>query len=191
MDEITWWTPPDDRSPGAARLSRRDAGHHQEHHAACLPHRGDHALLAARPPPPVRKRPDRGVPVTNLAAQLGHTRTSVTLDTFSHVLVGLTPRLRGCSNRLLVEHRRMSVSCPLQRALRRLIQHRVHLVLCGDVLVCLRRSRRTHPIRNRSTEQREHRLPPISLKRPNQAMEPSGFEPLTSWTRPSRSLMLP
>ncbi len=29
----------------------------------------------------------RGVPVTNLAAQLGHARSSITLDTYSHVLL--------------------------------------------------------------------------------------------------------
>jgi integrase len=29
-----------------------------------------------------------GVPVTDLAAQLGHARKSMTLDTYSHVLVG-------------------------------------------------------------------------------------------------------
>jgi integrase len=28
-----------------------------------------------------------GVPVTDLAAQLGHARTSLTLDTYSHVLL--------------------------------------------------------------------------------------------------------
>jgi hypothetical protein len=28
-----------------------------------------------------------GVPVTELAAQLGHTRKSMTLDTYSHVLL--------------------------------------------------------------------------------------------------------
>jgi integrase len=30
----------------------------------------------------------RGVPVTAVAAQLGHSRKSLTLDTYSHVLVG-------------------------------------------------------------------------------------------------------
>jgi integrase len=30
----------------------------------------------------------RGVPVTKVAAQLGHSRKSLTLDTYSHVLVG-------------------------------------------------------------------------------------------------------
>jgi hypothetical protein len=29
----------------------------------------------------------RGVPVTDVAAQLGHSRKSLTLDTYSHVLV--------------------------------------------------------------------------------------------------------
>jgi integrase len=29
-----------------------------------------------------------GVPVTELAAQLGHARKSMTLDTYSHVLLG-------------------------------------------------------------------------------------------------------
>lgn len=29
----------------------------------------------------------RGVPVTQVAAQLGHTRKSLTLDTYSHVLI--------------------------------------------------------------------------------------------------------
>jgi integrase len=30
----------------------------------------------------------RGVPVTTVAAQLGHSRKSLTLDTYSHVLIG-------------------------------------------------------------------------------------------------------
>jgi integrase len=30
----------------------------------------------------------RGVPVTEVAAQLGHSRKSLTLDTYSHVLIG-------------------------------------------------------------------------------------------------------
>ena len=30
---------------------------------------------------------DRGVPVTTLAAQLGHSKKSLTLDTYSHVLL--------------------------------------------------------------------------------------------------------
>ena len=30
----------------------------------------------------------RGVPVTQVAAQLGHSRKSLTLDTYSHVLIG-------------------------------------------------------------------------------------------------------
>jgi integrase len=29
-----------------------------------------------------------GVPVTDLAAQLGHSKKSLTLDTYSHVLIG-------------------------------------------------------------------------------------------------------
>jgi integrase len=29
-----------------------------------------------------------GVPITELAAQLGHARKSMTLDTYSHVLIG-------------------------------------------------------------------------------------------------------
>jgi hypothetical protein len=43
--------------------------------------------LAPRPAPPLREREDRQkVPVTDLAAQLGHARTSVTLDVYSHVI---------------------------------------------------------------------------------------------------------
>ena len=33
-----------------------------------------------------------GVPVTELAAQLGHSKKSLTLDTYSHVLIDLPNR---------------------------------------------------------------------------------------------------
>ena len=37
----------------------------------------------------------RGVPVTNIAAQLGHSRKSMTLYTYSHVLIDELDRRRG------------------------------------------------------------------------------------------------
>jgi hypothetical protein len=65
-----------------------DAGDDQEHHASRLPSRRDRALFAARPTPPLRQvQIARGVPVTNIAAQLGHSRNSMTLHTYGHVLV--------------------------------------------------------------------------------------------------------
>ena len=33
----------------------------------------------------------QGVPVTSVAAQLGHSRKSMTLDVYSHVLVDIDP----------------------------------------------------------------------------------------------------
>lgn len=48
----------------------------------------DRALPPARPAPPLRQRPDRAsVPVTTVAAQLGHSKNNLTLDVYSHVLV--------------------------------------------------------------------------------------------------------
>ncbi len=47
------------------------------------------AELEAQAAPPVCERADRpGVPVTQVAAQLGHSRKSMTLDVYSHVLLG-------------------------------------------------------------------------------------------------------
>jgi integrase len=55
------------------------------------------AGLAAYSPHDLRHRyvsvqMSRGVPVTNLAAQVGHTRTSMTFDTYSHVLLDESER---------------------------------------------------------------------------------------------------
>jgi integrase len=88
MGEIAASTPPDDRTPdrrvfaGATPnavknvIDRacRSAGiaHYHPHD---LRHRYASVQIA------------RGVPVTTLAAQLGHSRKSMTLDTYSHVLL--------------------------------------------------------------------------------------------------------
>lgn len=40
---------------------------------------------------PSQRAAQEGVPVTTVAAQLGHSRKSMTLDTYSHVLVGIDP----------------------------------------------------------------------------------------------------
>jgi integrase len=88
MAGLTAVTPPDDRTPtrrvfpGSApdvlgRVMRRacvSAGiaHYTPH---SLRHRYASVMVA------------RGVPITNIAAQLGHSHTSMTLDTYSHVLL--------------------------------------------------------------------------------------------------------
>jgi integrase len=88
MVEITNICPPDDRTPerklfpGATRqtigMAMRKACANaglSHHHPHDLRHR--YASVKIR----------EGVPVTHLAAQLGHSRTSMTLDTYSHVLL--------------------------------------------------------------------------------------------------------
>lgn len=88
MMEISNSCPPDDRTPkrkvfaGATRqtigMAMRKAcanARIQHHHPHDLRHR--YASVKIR----------EGVPVTDLAAQLGHSRTSMTLDTYSHVLL--------------------------------------------------------------------------------------------------------
>ncbi len=88
MIEITTATPPDDRTmgrrvfgaatPGAVKTAMakacRNAGiaHYHPHD---LRHRYASVQIA------------RGVPVTTVAAQLGHSRNSMTLDTYGHVLI--------------------------------------------------------------------------------------------------------
>ena len=51
--------------------------------AAGIPHYHPHSLRHRYASVKIRE----GVPVTDLAAQLGHARTSMTLDTYSHVLL--------------------------------------------------------------------------------------------------------
>jgi integrase len=88
MDEITATTPPDDRTPerrvfpgftpSAAKnvMSRACTSAGIAHfHPHDLRHRYASVKIA------------EGVPVTTVAAQLGHSRKSLTLDTYSHVLV--------------------------------------------------------------------------------------------------------
>jgi integrase len=88
MERITAETPPDDRVPtrrvfpGASSNTVRKVMWR-----ACKA-----AGLAAYSPHDLRHRyvsvqMSRGVPVTNIAAQVGHTRTSMTFDTYSHVLL--------------------------------------------------------------------------------------------------------
>ena len=88
MDEIAATVPPDDRTaerrvfPGATRqvlgMAMRKACS-----AAGIPHYHPHSLRHRYASVKIRE----GVPVTDLAAQLGHARTSMTLDTYSHVLL--------------------------------------------------------------------------------------------------------
>jgi integrase len=88
MLEVAASTPPDDRTPtrrvypGATSDAVRNvmtracqAAGVAHYHPHDLRHRYASVQIA------------RGVPVTNLAAQLGHARNSITLDTYSHVLL--------------------------------------------------------------------------------------------------------
>jgi len=88
IDEITASTPPDDRTPerrvfpgftpDAAKNAMRKACENAgiaHFHPHDLRHRYASVKIA------------EGVPVTRVAAQLGHSKKSLTLDTYSHVLV--------------------------------------------------------------------------------------------------------
>ena len=88
MDEVTRQTPPDDRSPerrvypGATPATIKNIMRRACHAAAITlysPHDLRHRYASVQIA--------RGVPVTTLAAQLGHSRKSLTLDTYSHVLI--------------------------------------------------------------------------------------------------------
>jgi integrase len=87
-DEIALTCPPDDRAPerlvfhGFTRGAARNAMD-RACKAAGIPHFHPHDLRHRY----ASVQMSRGVPVTALAAQLGHTRTSLTLDTYSHVLM--------------------------------------------------------------------------------------------------------
>jgi integrase len=86
--EVLDTCPPDDRTPtrhvfpGAIRqtigMAMRNACA-----SAGLPHYHPHDLRHRYASVKIAE----GVPVTDLAAQLGHARTSLTLDTYSHVLL--------------------------------------------------------------------------------------------------------
>jgi integrase len=87
MDEVTRQTPADDRTPerrvypGATPATIKNIMRRACHSAGITlysPHDLRHRYASVQIA--------RGVPVTNLAAQLGHTRRSMTLDTYSHVL---------------------------------------------------------------------------------------------------------
>jgi integrase len=88
MVEIQETTPPDDRTaerrvfpgftPAAARSAMRKACT-----SAGVPHFHPHDLRHRYASVKLRE----GVPITDLAAQLGHARKSLTLDTYSHVLL--------------------------------------------------------------------------------------------------------
>jgi integrase len=88
MVEIQETTPPDDRTaerrvfpdftPAAARSAMRKACK-----SAGVPHFHPHDLRHRYASVKLRE----GVPLTDLAAQLGHARKSLTLDTYSHVLI--------------------------------------------------------------------------------------------------------
>jgi integrase len=88
MDEIVASTPPDDRTtergvfygftPDVAKNVMARACK-----AAGIVHRHPHDLRHRYASVKIAE----GVPVTHVAAQLGHSRKSLTLDTYSHVLV--------------------------------------------------------------------------------------------------------
>jgi integrase len=88
LDEITAACPPDDRtgerkvfegfSPDVAKNVVARACK-----AAGIPHFHPHDFRHRYASVKLRE----GVPVTELAAQLGHARKSLTLDTYSHVLL--------------------------------------------------------------------------------------------------------
>jgi integrase len=88
MVEVTRATPPDDRRPerpvfdGATPDAIRNVVDRACKTAGIAhwhPHDFRHRYASVQIA--------RGVPVTSLAAALGHTRKSLTLDTYSHVLV--------------------------------------------------------------------------------------------------------
>jgi integrase len=88
MEEIEATCPPDDRTearrvfPGANKNTVGNAirnGCRAAGLASYSPHDLRHRYISVK----VRE----GVPVTEIAAQVGHARTSLTLDTYAHVLV--------------------------------------------------------------------------------------------------------
>jgi integrase len=91
MEAIAETCPPDDRTPErrvflgfspdvAKNVMARACK------AAGIPHFHPHDLRHRYASVKIRE----GVPVTDLAAQLGHARKSLTLDTYSHVLLDAT-----------------------------------------------------------------------------------------------------
>jgi integrase len=88
MEEIEQTCPPDDRTeqrrvfPGAGRQTVGNAIRNAcktAGIAAYSPHDLRHRFISVK----IRE----GVPITNIAAHVGHSRTSLTLDTYAHVLV--------------------------------------------------------------------------------------------------------
>ena len=88
MVDVGRMTPPDDRTPtrrvypGATPDAVRNVMT-RACHAAGTAHYHPHDLRHRYASVQIA----RGVPVTNLAAQLGHAKNSITLDTYSHVLL--------------------------------------------------------------------------------------------------------
>jgi integrase len=88
MDEIAATCPRDDRTPerrdfpGFAPRAARDAMA-RACKAAGIAHRHPHALRHRY----ISVQIARGVPVANVAAQVGHTKKSMTPDVYTHVLV--------------------------------------------------------------------------------------------------------
>jgi integrase len=87
MAEVLETCPPDDRTPERrvfAGVTRQVLGNAMRNGCKA-------AGIASDSPHSLRHRYAsviaEGVPVTDLAAQLGHARKSMTLDTYSHVLM--------------------------------------------------------------------------------------------------------
>jgi len=89
MEEIEQACPPDDRTaerrvfPGANRQTVGNAMRNACKNAGIAsysPHDLRHRFISVK----VRE----GVPITEISAQVGHSRKSLTLDTYSPVLVG-------------------------------------------------------------------------------------------------------
>jgi integrase len=88
MEEIDATCPPDDRTalrrvfPGAGRQTIGNAMRNACKNAGIAsysPHDLRHRYISVK----IRE----GVPVTQVAAHVGHSRKSLTLDTYSHVLI--------------------------------------------------------------------------------------------------------
>ncbi|HEY0389909.1 MAG TPA: site-specific integrase [Gaiellales bacterium] len=89
MMDLQAWTPPDDRTPERRvfqGLTRKAVGSAMRRacQAAGTAHYHPHDLRHRW----ISLQVKRGVPITEIAAHVGHSRSSITLDTYAHVLLG-------------------------------------------------------------------------------------------------------